>query len=198
VELLLIRHALPRRIELAEGRADPPLSEAGARQAEVLAEWLVEEGVDAVFTSPLQRAVQTAEPLVDRIGVGPVVVDGLAEWDREANAYIPIEELKAEDDPRWKLLVGGGDMEELGIDPVEFQRSVVEAVEGVIAESPSMRVAAVCHGGVINAYLSHVLRLDRMMFFEPGYTSISRVHASRAGHRSVGSVNELGHLRGLG
>ena len=44
------------------------------------------------------------------------------------------------------------------------------------------------------AYLSHVLGTDRVMFFEARYTAISRVAASSSGHRSLRSVNELGHL----
>jgi probable phosphoglycerate mutase len=197
VELLLIRHALPLRVELEEGRADPPLSDIGRVQARALARWLLPEGIDAIFTSPLRRAVQTAEPVTEVTGLGPVVVDGLAEWDREANAYIPIEELKAENDPRWQTMVEGSFVSEIGIDPVAFQRGVVEAVEEVIAQSPSMRVAAICHGGVVNAYVANMLGIDRMMFFEPGYTSITRIHASRAGHRSLGSLNETAHLREL-
>jgi len=54
----------------------------------------------------------------------------------------------------------------------------------------------VCHGGVINAYLAHVLGLDDLLFFEPAYTSISRVRASRRGHRMLVSANETAHLRG--
>jgi probable phosphoglycerate mutase len=56
-------------------------------------------------------------------------------------------------------------------------------------------VAAVCHGGTINAYLSAVLGLEQLMFFVPQYTSVSRVRASRSGARSIVSMNETGHLR---
>jgi probable phosphoglycerate mutase len=53
----------------------------------------------------------------------------------------------------------------------------------------------VCHGGVINAYLSAMLGLDSLMFFFPEYTSVSRVRASRRGARSIVTLNETGHLR---
>jgi probable phosphoglycerate mutase len=197
MELLLIRHALPVRIERDAGRADPPLSELGLLQAVALSRWLVDEGIDAIWTSPMRRAVQTAEPLVEATGLRPVVEDGLAEWDRDAASYIPIEELKAENDPRWHEMVKGTFVSETDIDPVAFQQGVVAAVERVIDASPSMRVAAICHGGVVNMYLSHMLGTTRPMFFQPGYTSISRVHAARSGERSLGSINELAHLRGV-
>ena len=39
-----------------------------------------------------------------------------------------------------------------------------------------------------------VLGLDRVLYFEPDYTSISRVLVSRAGTRSIRSLNETAHL----
>jgi probable phosphoglycerate mutase len=57
----------------------------------------------------------------------------------------------------------------------------------------------VCHGGVINAYLTHILGIeDPSGFFYPNYTSIHRVAAARSGERSVLTINETAHLRGTG
>jgi probable phosphoglycerate mutase len=70
------------------------------------------------------------------------------------------------------------------------------ALDAIVGEHPGQRVLAVCHGGVINVMLAIVLDLDRHLWFEPEYTSISRIVASRAGVRSVTSVNETGHLVG--
>jgi 2,3-bisphosphoglycerate-dependent phosphoglycerate mutase len=54
----------------------------------------------------------------------------------------------------------------------------------------------VCHGGVINQYLAHVLQIETQVgFFYPQYTSIHRVAASRTGKRSIVSINEAAHLR---
>ena len=52
----------------------------------------------------------------------------------------------------------------------------------------------VCHGGVINLYLGRILGVERHLWFEPGYTSISRVAASRDGHRTIVTLNETAHL----
>lgn len=191
MDLLLIRHALPVRIEDGDGPADPELSDEGWRQAGALAAWLADDVVDAMVASPLRRARETAEPLATLLDLDVETVDGLAEFDRDAPWYIPIEELKANDDPRWHAMLAG----EWEVDPEEFQRSVVEAVDGLIAAHPGQTVAAVCHGGTINAYLSAMLGLDSLMFFVPDYTSVSRVRASRSGARSLVSVNESGHLR---
>lgn len=194
MELLLIRHAQPVQIVQAEGAADPRLTERGAKQSEALADYLAMEPIAAVWSSPMVRARETAAPLASRLGVEVVVDAELAEYDRDATSYIPIEELKANQDERWFAMVEAN--LESGVDPVEFQSGVVRAIEHVITGNPGVRVAVVCHAGVINAYIGHILGIDRPLWFEPRYTSINRVLASRQGDRSVQALNEIGHLRG--
>lgn len=187
MELLLIRHARPNRADGSDGApADPSLSPLGRRQAEALAAWLADERIDALYTSPMRRAQETAAPLSEAVGRTAVVEPALAEWDAGATAYIPIEELRAAGDPRWKQLPD---------DVAGFQDRVVDGIEGIVAAHGSGTVAIVCHGGVVNVYLSWVLGSANEMFFLPHYTSISRVLASGSGRRSVDSLNETAHLR---
>lgn len=199
MELLLIRHAEPVRITAAEsaGRpADPVLTELGARQAGRLASWCAVEGIDHVVSSPLRRATQTASPLAARVGIETAIVTGLREYDANADSYIPIEEMKTRDRSRWDAMVAGRWEDFGGEPPDQFRARIVPCIDEIIANHPGKRVAVVCHGGVINIYLAAVLGLDRHLWFSPEYTSISRVHASRSGARSVGSINETGHLAG--
>ena len=186
MELLLIRHARPLRVQSVDGPADPGLSPLGRRQAEALAAWLAAERIDAVYTSPLRRAVETAAPLGDALGVAVTGEAALAEYDAEATAYIPIEELRAAGDPRWM---------EVPDDIAGFQARVGEGVDRLAAAHPSQRIAFVCHGGVINVIVSVVLGVGPRMLFLPAYTSISRVLIASTGQRSVASLNETGHLR---
>ncbi len=195
MELILIRHAEPRKIVDADGPADPPLAERGLKQAERLATYLGDEPIGGVWSSPMQRARETAAPLAAALGVDVVVDSELAEFDRDATSYIPIEELKANKDERWLAMVEGT-FEDNGVDPAEFAAGVVTAMEHVISGNPGGSVAVVCHGGVINAYLAHILGIDRPLWFEPKYTSIHRVMASRRGDRSLQTLNETAHLRG--
>ena len=75
----------------------------------------------------------------------------------------------------------------------------MQTIEGLIEAHPGQRIAVVCHGGVINNYLCHVLALVRPRgFFYPNYTSVNRVAAARGGTRTVVTVNETSHLRGTG
>jgi broad specificity phosphatase PhoE len=197
VELVLVRHAEPVRVEGGDRPADPHLTARGYAQADCVAGWLAEETVDHLVTSPLVRAVETGAPIAIALGLEPEIVAGVAEWDAGNHEYIPVEELKQLQDERWFAMIEGRWAQEGGIDPVAYRNQVVDAVEGVIERFPARRVVVVCHGGAINAYLGHVAGIDRPLWFEPAYASISRVAASRDGVRSIVSVNETGHIRSL-
>ncbi len=199
MELLVIRHAEPVRVTAAEsggGPVDPELTRRGHDQAARLADWLAGEGVDHVTSSPLRRARETAAPLASALGLDVAIDDQLCEYDANADSYIPIEELRETKDERWQAMIDGRWEDFGGESPEVFRARVVTRLDQVIVEHPGERVAVVCHGGVVNVYLAALLGIDRHLWFDPGYTSISRVRASRAGARSVGSINELAHLLG--
>jgi 2,3-bisphosphoglycerate-dependent phosphoglycerate mutase len=198
MELLLVRHALPVRREMVEGPADPELSPDGLAQAEHLATYLSSEHLDAIYASPLRRAYQTAEAIAATRAMTVGVCDEVAEFDRLSGNYIPTEQLKAENDPRYHAVINGQwDTEEETA--TEFRARVVSAIERMITTHPGQRIAVVCHGGVINGYLCHVLGLiNPRGFFYPNYTSINRVAAARGGIRSIVTINETSHLRGSG
>jgi probable phosphoglycerate mutase len=196
MELLVIRHGLPLRIERNDGEpADPELSELGHRQAERVAAWLKDEPIDAIYASPLQRAHQTAMPLAAAKGLPIQTEPGIVEFDPDAQSYIPLEELKATDPEAWRAMVQGGLYGEIDFDV--FRQTVVSSLERIIATHPSKRVAVVCHGGVINSWAAHILGIDTPLFFDPTYTSINRSLAASSGERMVVSLNESAHLRGL-
>jgi 2,3-bisphosphoglycerate-dependent phosphoglycerate mutase len=197
MELLIVRHGLPEKVIRTDGSpANPPLDASGQRQAALLAEYLAAESIDAVWSSPLLRAQQTAAPLASKLGLSVQTHEGVSEWDRNSHEYIPVEELKATSYAEWQAMMKGGWTSDL--DQGEFYQSVNSAFEEIIAKHPRQRVVVTCHGGVINCYLAHILGMDRFAFFQPEYTSIHRVMASTSGDRSIRTVNEIAHLRGTG
>lgn len=192
MDLVLIRHARPERIEGADGPADPELTEFGHRQASAMADLVATEHFDALYVSPMARARQTAAPLEEAVGMTATVVDGVQEFDAQENHYIPMEELKA-DKEKWRRYLAT----DLRRDMSDFSNTVVTAIEGIIADHRGHRVAVVCHGGVINIWAASVLGLGPSMFFNPDYTSVNRFAAASTGERSLVSLNEVAHLRGL-
>lgn len=198
MEIVLIRHALPVRIDATPdgAPADPALAARGVEQAARIAAALAGDRVDALYTSPARRATETAAPVAAALGLEPVIEPGIAEFDAAEPSYVPVEELRASGDPRWERLVRG-DLYSAGVDPAEFRSRVVEAVQRIASHHPGGRAVLVSHSGSINAYAGAVVGEKRAIWFAPAYCSISRFAIARTGRRGVVSLNETGHLRDL-
>jgi len=194
MELILIRHALPLRIQKEDGTpADPGLSEKGIEQARRLARWMESEKLDAIYSSPMNRAQMTANFLAEIKGIEIKIEPGVAEFDNQSSTYVPMEELRAKYYDLWLDLVSGG-FEKL-FNLKDFRKTALDSLEKIIQQNSGKRVAVVCHGGIINIWAAHVLGIDKFLFFAPEYTSINRFLASGKGQRSVASLNETAHLR---
>jgi broad specificity phosphatase PhoE len=198
VEIVLVRHALPVRIDATEdgSPADPGLSERGHEQAGRVADALARDEVDVLYCSPALRAIETAAPIAKALDLEPVIEPGIREFDSHHTSYVPVEELRASNDARWQQLVSG-DLYGTGVDPDEFRSRVVEAVLRIAAAHPGGRAVLVSHSGSINAAAGHVLGQQRPIWFAPAYCSINRLAVARDGRRGVVSLNETGHVRDL-
>src|SRR2546429_9948347 len=88
VHLLLIRHAEPVRIAPGSSTApaDPGLTDRGRVQVERLARWLAHEPIDAVLSSPLRRAVETAKGVGDSLGVDVGSLEGRMGYGGQARS----------------------------------------------------------------------------------------------------------------
>ena len=86
-----------RTVTRAEVASAPRQLEA-TNGAEALIQLLAAHGVQFLFLNP---GTDTA-PVAATFGLEVQLVDAVAEWDRHSNEYVPIEELKAANDPRWQ------------------------------------------------------------------------------------------------
>jgi probable phosphoglycerate mutase len=174
------------------GPADPALTDRGREQAEALAAWLRDDDVAADLTSPLRRAVETAAPVAAALGHDLEIVDDLAEYDRNSTTYIPIEDLRGTDTPEWDAMQRGQLHEVADGDPTAFRQRVVDGIESIVDRHAGQTVVVVTHGGVINAYVGHVLGIDTPLWFEPRYAAVTRVAAQTTGRRlrSLVTLNE--------
>jgi probable phosphoglycerate mutase len=196
MELILIRHARPELQQVTDGIADPGLTPLGHEQSRRMARWLANEAIDHIAVSPKRRARETAAPLADHLGLEPEVVEGFAELDKQSQAYIPVEDLQDERHKHILDKVRNRDWAGLGYqDPDEFRKEVVAAQLDLLERHHNKRIAIVSHGGTINAIVASILHMPEMFFFQPGYTSISRVIKSEWNDRwVVRSLNEEAHL----
>lgn len=193
-ELLVIRHGLP-----TSGELHPGLNEEGREQARRLGAWLRHEPVDLLVTSPMRRARETA----DLIAAGtdhPVdeVIDDLREWDTDIAAapYVAVEDLGADSPRGWAMAQGRYDDFVPELDVAAFRGRAAGVLEHLMTVAPGARVAAVCHGGILNAMIGGVLGIPSLFWVNPGYTSVSRLLRMPGGRTVVASVNDTAHLRG--
>lgn len=197
MQLILVRHALPDRVAHSEGSvADPSLTPEGTAQAGRLVAALHADRVDALWSSPMHRARQTAAPLATALGREPVVADDLREYDAQGRAYTPVHEMAEADPQAWERMRSG--LLPAHVDAEAFSRRVVRAVEEIVAAHPGQATAVVvAHAGVINAYLASVLEIPRSLPFPLDYVGVSRVICARGGRRRVRTVNEVAHVADL-
>jgi probable phosphoglycerate mutase len=188
-ELALVRHALP-----VSGR-DPGLSERGHGEAAALGAWLARQGCNVLLSSPMRRAAETAQYVAAELALPIVTVDDLREWELTAGEpYDVIDEL-AVDDPRARAVTEGRYEDFVpDLDLEVFSQRVASCMNAIFDAYPVDRIVAVCHGGVINAYLAMLIGSPRVFWFNPDYSSVSRVKLLPSGVVVVRSVNEMCHL----
>lgn len=87
-ELILARHGQTawNVVEVFRGRSDVDLDETGLKQAELLADYLRERKIEAIYSSPLQRALKTARAIASRHKLEVIPTQGLndlkfGEWE---------------------------------------------------------------------------------------------------------------------
>jgi len=195
-QILLIRHG--RSADVVPGSpesADPELHAQGIEQTARLAARLAGKTIHAVYSSQLARARQTAHPLADERGLTVIEhVDleevrlgdwGNGEFRRRAAAADP-EWVAWSRTGRWDG-IPGGEGDEL------FRSRVAGVVDALAVQHRGECIAVVAHGGTINAYVAHLLGVERSLLFTVENTSITLVRTGRHGSTLV-TVNDCHHL----
>jgi len=199
--LFLIRHG--RSVWNATGRiqgcADPPLDGVGREQARQLAERLRQGTLVALYTSPLQRARETADIIGQVLGVEVVPDERLKEYDVGDITGLTWEQI-TEQYPdvtrRWaeaseSLEIPG----EEGNGP--FRERVVTAFDEIVARHEEGPAGVVAHGGVLGIYLNHLIGMPAWLSpFRFGNGSLSIVEVNPVRPRIV-LVNDVCHLSSL-
>jgi len=147
--ILLARHGETEwnRIGRYQGWADPTLNETGREQARSLAAQLRSTPIDAVYSSDLRRAHETAEIVAEPHGVPVVVEPGL----REVNVGEWSGLTRAEVERRFP----GGERPG-GETREQHAARVLAAAERIARAHPGERVLLVSHGGTMRALRMHV------------------------------------------
>ena len=149
--------------------------------------------IQRVVSSPQVRAIETAQPLADSLGVRVEVDERLAEYDRDLAHYIPVEQIAKENPAELERLING--QLPSGVDEAEFLGRVDAAVADLVAAADhDDTVAVFSHGGVINVLLHQILGTERLLSFHVDYASVTRLLSSRTGRLAVAGVNATEHV----
>ena len=154
-ELILIRHGETdwNRELRFQGQLDVPLNATGLEQARRLAERLAAQPLDALVSSDLQRALQTARALAQRTGhAEPLLEAGLREQHFGMVEGLRVPEIQQQHPEAWAQWIRFD--EHYAFDGGEcirdFHARVLAAVQGVAQRHAGQTVAVVTHGGVLD------------------------------------------------
>ncbi len=203
-QLYLIRHGRTawNHTDRLQGWADEPLDGVGRAQAAAVAGALRGVPFDALYTSPLRRARETADLIAQPHGLPVRLDDRLRERNVGEWAGLTLDEARARAPERFV-----GDWRQAGAPGGEPQAAlaarVAAALADIVAAHPHGTVALVSHGGTLSALLTHALGIPitRTVSFSFHYTAYARL-TFKPGPNGAGAVRliSLGddrHLNGL-
>jgi len=223
VEIVLARHAQPDWEPDGYAVDDPGLTRLGREQAKLAAEALSDQNFDAFYTSPLQRAIETARPIADALGMEPEVRSWLREFGLPpmegftgAQVQAFFREASARHlDQWWDAMPGGESFR-------HFYERVSGGIEGLLEGDHRLgiheisghrvwhlpedreRILVVAHEGTNAVLISHLLGIEPVPFawvrFSHAWAGISVVHTLEIAGGSVFGVesfNRTNHLASL-
>jgi broad specificity phosphatase PhoE/ribonuclease HI len=201
---LLLRHGeTPLSVERRfAGRGDAPLTATGRRQAAAAAKRLAARGgIDAIISSPLQRARRTAELAAEATGAPLTVDEDLAETD-----FGELEGLTfAEASQRWPdettAWLGSADVAPPGGESLAtVARRVLGALDRLLAAHPRGTVVLVSHVTPIKTLACRAMLAPPATMFRIhlDVASLCEVHWYPDGPAMVRSLNDTSHLRARG
>ena len=175
--LLLARHGESdwNRDKRWQGFADRPLTDLGRRQAEELADRLQDTDLDAVYSSDLRRARDTAKIVARGRGLAVSTTPDLREVDVGEWSGLTRAEAEAKFPEAYERWLNGGEGWERGERYEQLAARVLKAMRRIAAAHDGARVLVVAHGGTIRAIHAAALGVDvhtyrRIQRVEPNAT----------------------------
>ena len=169
LEIILVRHGQTEwnATEKFRGRLDILLNETGMKQAELLGNYLVEEKIDIVYSSPLKRAVDTAKVIADRQNLEVNAIENINEINFGDWQGVSREEVKTSypelyrdwrDTPEQVRMPGGESLEEVRARAMPF-------IEDAIMRCGEGKLVFVSHRVVVKVIICALLGLDNSHFW---------------------------------
>lgn len=200
-EILLIRHGetLWNKLGKFQGSVDIELSEDGRKQARALKK-VLKNDFQAVYASPLTRAMETAHILCEGTSLQAIPCEGMKEINFGAWEGLTFNEIKnnyPEEFNAWRAdekegpLVGGD------LSLLNASLRAAEAIRTVAENHQGEKVLIIAHGGIIKAGLIGLFEWKMTMYhhFYVGNTAISKLNFRSTDDPVLESFNDTNHLK---
>ena len=183
--LFLVRHAVTSHTgnKLTGWMEGVSLSQEGRKQAGIAAEGLAHVNFDAIYSSPIERTLETARAIADRQAARVKVRRGLGEVEYGAWTNRSLKTLAKtklwEQVQRFPSAARFPDGESLR----EVQSRAVTEIERIVAEHPKGKICCVSHGDVIKLIAAHYLgvHIDLYQRIVIGPASVSVISVTSHG-----------------
>lgn len=190
--IILIRHGetLGNREGFFRGQKDFPLNENGMLQAQALAEELGTWKIDAIYSSPLSRAAQTASPLAQAKGLAvidePAFTDiHLGNWEGRSKREVELEEPEL-----WKMWISQPErLKREGAETLaEVQERSYGGLQRIVQDQGerTRTIAVVSHRAVLKALIARCLGLPEPYFW--------KIHLDTAAYSIFEHTKERGYM----
>ena len=200
--IYLVRHGQTawNKEEIFRGRTDVPLDETGLKQAELVGEYFKGMEIGAIYSSPLSRALQTAQKIAQfsdlKVQPLPGIIDiSFGKWEGR-----PHQEIRENDKETYRQWVETPHLVRLpggeGLDDVRVR--AMAALEEVIRSHPGKTLVLVSHRVICKVLICAILNLDNSHFWQitQDTTAINLIQY-RKGNYILSLMNETCHLKPL-
>ena len=179
---LLIRHAVTDITgKILTGRLPGfHLDETGRAQARAVGDRHASSGIDVIYSSPLERAIETATPLAERLGLHIEQCEAFTEVDCGRWSGLAIQEIQALDE--WKRFnrSRGSARPPGGESIIDLQHRTIPEINRLRQVHPDQTVAIFSHGDPIRATMVHFLGMPgdfvHRLEVSPASTSVVEMH----------------------
>ena len=198
--LYLVRHGQTawNKEEVFRGRTDIPLDETGLKEAELAGEYFKALDIEAIHSSPLSRAWQTAQKIAQFHPLDVQPLDGLLDMSFGSWEGHSLKEVKETDGERYRqwreephlLKLPGGET------LAEVRARAMSALEKAIRKHPEKTVILVSHRVINKVLICGILGLDNSHFWQihQDTTAINLIQ-HRNGKYILSLMNETCHLK---
>jgi broad specificity phosphatase PhoE len=202
--IVLIRHAKTEwnegEQERFRGRADLALSEFGIKQAELTADRIAGWPISAIYSSPLKRALSTAEILASPLGLKTRLLNGLIDIDYGTWQGLSLPEAAADDNQLYELWLQNPHLVTFpgGEKLQQVQKRAYHAMKTLLPKHESQTIVLISHKVVCKLLICRIIGLDNSRFWQVEQdTCAINLIESREEFLQLTLLNDTCHLKSL-